>query len=242
MVLLSIAALILLAVIFVLPESYQPDPDFSLHPVSIVNNFLQVIKEPQFYTYAISGSIAFSGLFAYVSGAPLVFMDVFHLNNKEFGWVFAGLSVGFIGSSQVNSLLVRTHKSEHIIFVSLICQAIIGALFFVGAYNGWYGLYPTIAMIFLFLCCVGILNPNAAALSLAPFSKNAGSASALMGALQLGIGSLVSIAVSLFSSHSALPLSAIMLVSTLIALLILIIGRRHITAPVAAATSAVTAH
>jgi DHA1 family bicyclomycin/chloramphenicol resistance-like MFS transporter len=233
-VLLTIAALILLAVIFVLPESYEPDPTFSLAPSSIIHNFLQVIKEPQFYTYAVSGSIAFSGLFAYVSGAPLVFMDVFHVNNKMFGWIFAGLSVGFIGSSQINSLLVRKYKSEQIIFVCVICQVLVGVFFFAGAYYGWFGLWPTIGMIFLFLCCVGMLNPNAAALSLAPFSRNAGSASALMGAMQLGIGSLVSVGVSLFNSHSALPLAAIMLASSIMALGMLVIGRRNIAAPVEA--------
>ncbi|HEY4196695.1 MAG TPA: Bcr/CflA family efflux MFS transporter, partial [Mucilaginibacter sp.] len=74
-VLLSIAVLILIAVIFTLPESYKPDASYSLKPGPIINNFLLVIRTPQFYTYAIAGSIAFCGLFAYVAGSPLVFMD-----------------------------------------------------------------------------------------------------------------------------------------------------------------------
>jgi MFS transporter, DHA1 family, multidrug resistance protein len=97
-VLLSIAALILLAVIFTLPESYEPDVTYSLRPLPILGHFLAVIRNPQFYTYAIAGSVAFCGLFAYVAGSPLVFMDIFGLGKKEYGWVFAGLSVGFIGS------------------------------------------------------------------------------------------------------------------------------------------------
>lgn len=234
LILAIMGALILSAVIFWLPESYQPDPTFSLKPKPIINNFLSVIREPQFYTYVFTGAIAFSGLFAYVSGSPLVFMDIFQVSEKTYGWIFAFLSVGFIGSSQVNSLLLRKYKSEQIVLVALICQAITGIVFLLGAMNGLLGLGGTIALLFVFLCCLGFANPNAAALSLAPFSKQAGSASSLMGALQMGLGALASVGVSLFNAKSAVPMVAIMAGSATVALLVLIIGRRTITAPVIA--------
>src|ERR1700744_212245 len=164
-VLLSIAALILIAVFFTLPESYEPDESYSLKPGPIISNFLTVIRNPQFYTYAIAGSVAFCGLFAYVAGSPLVFMDVFGLSKKEYGWVFAGISVGFIGSNQINSLLLKRFKSEQIIRVALTSQVILGNIFLIGALSGWYGLAGTLVMIFLILCCVGLTNPNTAALS-----------------------------------------------------------------------------
>ena len=106
LILTIIAVLILLAVIFSLPESYQPDPSYSLKPIPIIGNFLQVLKDPQFLTYSLSGALAFAGLFAYVSSSPIVFIEVFKVGEKGFGWIFAGLSVGFIGSSQVNSILM----------------------------------------------------------------------------------------------------------------------------------------
>jgi DHA1 family bicyclomycin/chloramphenicol resistance-like MFS transporter len=49
---------------------------------------------------------------------------------------------------------------------------------------GAIGLAGTVALLFLFLCCLGFTNPNTSALSLAPFTRNAGSASALMGAFR----------------------------------------------------------
>jgi DHA1 family bicyclomycin/chloramphenicol resistance-like MFS transporter len=240
-VLLSIAALILLAVTFTLPESYKPDPSYSLKPGPIINNFLTVIRNPQFYTYAIAGSVAFCGLFAYVAGSPLVFMDVFDLSKKEYGWVFAGLSVGFIGSNQVNSLLIKHYKSEQVVRVALTSQVIIGIVFVIGAVNGWYNLGGTIAMIFLVLCCIGLTNPNTAALSMAPFAKNAGVASALLGTMQLGLGAGSSFGISMFASHSATPLAAIMAGSSAIALMILLVGRRFIKDRVEVDTSVVAA-
>lgn len=219
---------ILLATIFWLPDSYKPDKTLSLKPRPILLNFWSVLKEPQFYTYAFTGAIAFAGLFAYVSGSPLVFMEVFHTDEKVYGWIFAFLSVGFIGSSQLNTLFLKKYSSQQIVKTALICQVIVGSIFLAAALNGLLTLPVTILFLFLFLCCIGFTNPNAAALSLAPFSKNAGSASALMGAVQMGMGTLISVIISMFEVPSATPMVAAMAGSAALALLVLLSGRRTI--------------
>jgi DHA1 family bicyclomycin/chloramphenicol resistance-like MFS transporter len=224
----AMALVILLTVIFFLPESYKADPTYSLKPAPIINSFLQVIKDPQFYTYALTGAFAFCGLFVYVSASPIVFMEVFKVSTKTYGWIFAGLSVGFIGSSQVNNLLLKKFKSEQIIRVSMTIQVITALLFLVGSIYGWYGLASTIALTFVLLCCVGITSPNASALSLAPFEKNAGTASALLGALQLGLGALATFGVSVFDSRSAVPMAGIMESTAVIGLLVLLFGASRI--------------
>ncbi|MDB5129185.1 multidrug effflux MFS transporter [Mucilaginibacter sp.] len=241
-ILAVIAVLITLAVIFFLPESYQADPSYSLRPRPIINGFIAVIKTPQFYTYAISGGVAFSGLFAYISSSPVVFMEVFKVSSKTYGWIFALLSVGFIGSSQVNSFLVKKYKSQKIVNAALIAMVIISALFLVGSMQNILGLVGTIVMIFLVLCCVGITSPNTSALALAPFEKNAGTASSLLGAFQMCIGSVVSVGVSLFNSQSSIPMSAIMLTASSVALLVLIIGRKNIKIRVEAKSAEFAAH
>jgi DHA1 family bicyclomycin/chloramphenicol resistance-like MFS transporter len=228
LILAVMAVLIMLAVIFGLPDSYQPDPTYSLKPKPILNGFLTVIKNPQFYTYAISGGIAFSGLFAYVSASPIVFMEVFKVSGKTYGWIFALLSVGFIGSSQVNSYLVRKYKSEQIVKWALVWMLVVSVLFLIGSMQNWLGLAGTIVMIFGVLCGVGIASPNTSALALAPFEKNAGSASALLGAFQMCIGSVVSVGISMFKSKSAIPMSTVMVTASAVAFIILLIGSRNI--------------
>lgn len=237
-VLLAISVIILLASVFILPESYKADPTYSLKPGPIVASFLSVIREPQFYTYAISGSVAFCSLFAYVGGSPLVFMNVFGLDKREFGWLFAGIAVGFIGAGQVNTQLLKRFKSEQIIAVSAISQAVFSVAFLIGAINGWFGLVGTIAMIFIVLFFVGMTNPNTSALSMAPFSRNAGVASALLGAIQLGLGAVSSSAMGWFSGKSAIPLATIMALAAVVASLVLFIGRRNIVDKVEANSSA----
>jgi DHA1 family bicyclomycin/chloramphenicol resistance-like MFS transporter len=233
------ALVILLAVIFFLPESYKPDPNYSLKPAPIINSFLQVIKEPQFYTYALTGAFAFASLFVYVSASPIVFMEVFKVSAKTYGWIFAILSIGFIGSSQVNNVLLKRFKSQQIIRVVMPVQVLVTLLFFVGSWYGWYGLYTTIGMVFLMLCCVGTISPNASALSLAPFHNNAGTASALLGALQLGLGSLATMGVGVFDSRSSIPMSAIMGATSVIGFLILWIGSKRIVNKIDASESGV---
>lgn len=227
-ILMCMGIAILIASQVGLPNSYKPDTTISLKPKPIISNFLKVLKEPQFYTYAFTGSIAFSGLFTYVAASPIIFMDIYHVNAKTYGWIFAFMSVSFIGSSQLNSLLLKKFSSEQMIFAALISQSVISIIFLILALNDLLGLYQTITMLFLFLGCLGISNPNTAGLTMAPFAKNAGSASALMGAIQLGLGALASFAVGVFVKDSVTPMVLIMTVTTLIALVVLNIGKRFI--------------
>jgi len=231
--LMALGLINLLASIFWLPEKYQPDPTISLLPAPIIKTFLSVIAEPYFYTYALTGAMAFSGLFAYVAGSPVVFMEVFKVSTEMYGWIFAILSIGLITSSQINSLLVRRFKSERIVFVALSTQLILTLCFFAGAYLNLLNLYNTIGLLFLFLCCLGFINPNTSALSLSPFKKNAGSASALMGAIQMGVGAVASSLLSVFDTKSALPMVAVMAGSTAIAMIILLFGRLKLSKTIA---------
>jgi DHA1 family bicyclomycin/chloramphenicol resistance-like MFS transporter len=228
-VLMVINVLILTGIYFLLPESKKPNPDFSLKPRPILNNFAAIIIHPQFYTYALTAAISAAGLYAYIGGSPYVFMDLFHVSEKQYGWIFALIAMGLIGASQINSVLLKNYTSEQIIKIALACQSIIGLLLVALTILGWNDLFITIFLIFLFLCCQGFTFPNASALSLAPFGHNAGSASALMGAIQMCIGACTSALVSLLQNNSALPMVSVMACCAISAFSVLRIGRRIIT-------------
>lgn len=155
-------------------------------------------------------------------------MEIYKVSGEIYGWIFAGLSAGFIGSSQVNSFLLRRFTSEKIIPAALIFQLTIAAIFLITTYFGLLDLWKTAGLLFLYLSTLGFIAPNTSALSMAPFSRNAGSASSLMGALQMGIGALASVGVSLSSSRTAIPMTAIMAFASALALIILFLGKRKI--------------
>jgi DHA1 family bicyclomycin/chloramphenicol resistance-like MFS transporter len=228
MILASMGAVIMALVIFGLPESHKPDPSFSLKPKFIINNFLSVLREPKFYTYAACGAISIAGLLTYVSGSPQLFMEVFKVGEKMYGWIFAVLSVGFIGSSNLNSILLKRYSSEQLIRSALTVQVFIALILAGGTWFNIFGLLPTLALIFLYLCCIGFVLPNTSALAMAPFADNAGSASSLLGAGQMGVGALTTVLLSVFNNHTAAPMTIIMSLTAVTGLLVFTTGRKMI--------------
>lgn len=223
-----ITFLISLLVIFVLPESRKADPNFSLKPKPIASSFYRVFTNSQFATYAFTGSLASAGLYAYLAGSPFVFMELYHVSGQHYGWIFAIVAAGLITSSQVNNIFLRRYRSEQIIPVVLAIQGIVAAALLAGTLTGILNLYTTIALIFLYLCCQGFSFPNSSALSMAPFVKEAGSASALLGSIQMALGAFASALVGLFSNGTAGPMVAVMAACSFSASLILFIGRKII--------------
>lgn len=229
-ILTGIGIFILAGIHFVLPESRKPDTSVSLMPKQILKNFYSVLTEPQFYTYVLTSSIASAGLYAYIAGSPYVFIQIYKITGQQYGWVFAFAAMGLIGSSQLNSLLLRYYKSEQLIVAALFCQSCIGIVLFTGMVNGWWNVYAAVGWIFLFLCCQGFTFPNATALALAPFEKKAGSASALMGSIQMSLGAFASAMVSVLSNKNpnALPMTGVMAVCAFGGFCMLMLGTRII--------------
>lgn len=228
-----IAAIMLLLTIFFLPEGHPADPSISLKPAPIIKGFSEILARRQFLVYSLAGTFSFAGLFVYVAGSPAIFMEGFHLGAKAYGGIFALLSVGFIGGSQLNHYLSRRWTSQAIFKTTVIIQLLAAAIFFVGVYNELYGLTANIICLFVILTCCGITYPNAASIAMAPFSKNAGSAAALLGCIQIGIGGLISSGAGLLHFKGSMSTAITMLLSALIAWLIILAGRVVIEQPAA---------
>lgn len=224
-VLALVAALILGAVIRWLSESRGPDSSVSLRPLNIAKAYRNVLREPQFVTYALAGAIAAASLFCYLAGSPFVFMKLFGVSEQQYGWIFAAIAAGLITSSQLNNILLKKFSSPQILTTVIGIQAGIGLLLVLGSYWNVLGLYGTIFLIFLFLSCQGFSFPNSASMAMAPFHKGAGSASALMGAIQMALGASASALVGVFFNGTALPMVLIMACCSLMGFLILLLGQ-----------------
>ncbi|MDQ2752462.1 MAG: hypothetical protein M3R72_05500 [Bacteroidota bacterium] len=142
--------------------------------------------------------------------------------------MFALLSVGFIGGSQLNHWLTKRYSSPQIFTAALMVQSIASVLFLVVVWAGSLSLTGHLIFLFIILSCVGISAPNATAVAMSPFAKTAGSASALLGFIQIGIGGIVSSAVGLLHQKGSLPLAASMAVSVVIALFVFLGGRKRL--------------
>jgi DHA1 family bicyclomycin/chloramphenicol resistance-like MFS transporter len=219
--LILITLIIVFFVIIALPEGHAPDPTISIRLKPMLLTFYDILKNPVFSKYVFAGAFSFSTLFIYVAGSPIIFMEMYHVTPGVYGGIFALLSVGFIGGGQVNIQLTKKYSSEKIFRAALIAQVIASTVFLIGVTTHLLGLYGIIAMFFVCLSCIGLTNPNGNALALAPFTRTVGSASALLGFVQIGVASLMSAGVGLFNITNAIPSVALMCGGSVIALVML---------------------
>jgi DHA1 family bicyclomycin/chloramphenicol resistance-like MFS transporter len=219
--LMAITIIIVLLVIFFLPEGHAPDPTITIRLKPMLLTFYDILRNPVFSKYVFAGAFSFSTLFIYVAGSPIIFMELYHVSPNVYGGIFALLSVGFIGGGQVNILLTKKFSSEQIFRAALIAQVITSSLFLIGLMTNLLGLYGIIVMFFICLSCLGLTNPNGNALALAPFTRTVGSASALLGFIQIGVASLMSAGVGLLNVSSAIPSVALMCGGSVIAWMVL---------------------
>lgn len=212
---------LLAAVYYRLPNSRPPDKSVSLEPSEVIKDYRQVIRHPDFLSYAMAGGLSMAGLFAYVSGAPLLYMKVLGLTDTQFAWLFGLNAIGFIGAAQLNQFILRYITPQRLIMISAITATTTAVILTLASLAGVVNapLYAT--LIFLYMACLGPLVPNTTALALTPFKKFAGSASALIGSLQMLIAALASGAVSVLANGTALPMAATMLFCASVGLIVM---------------------
>jgi DHA1 family bicyclomycin/chloramphenicol resistance-like MFS transporter len=150
------------------------------------------------------------------------------VSQQHYGWFFGFVASGLIGSSQLNSVILKKYSSEQIIKVALYFQTTVAILLVMTAFFGMANLYSTVILIFLFLCCQGFIFPNTSALSMAPFGHNAGSASALMGFIQMSLGAFMSAMVSVLHNKTALPMTGVMAFCSVTASLIYALNKSKV--------------
>ncbi|GAA4340531.1 multidrug effflux MFS transporter [Flaviaesturariibacter amylovorans] len=225
-VLAGLIVLIALGVRLFLRGSKGPDVHYSLRPASILRTYRSVLREPVFLLYAVLSAIGLAGLFTYIASSPGVFMEHFGLSQQQYGILFAFLASGLIIAAQVNTVLLRRFRSAVIIRWAFGAQVLLAAIYVLLAAGQRDGLEVSIGLLFFYLAAAGLIMPNATALAMRPFSTHAGSASALLGFVQMGLGSVVTVVIGLLAIRSALPMAACMLGGSVIGLLLLLLGTR----------------
>jgi MFS transporter, DHA1 family, multidrug resistance protein len=198
--------LILAATYFLLPEGKKADPGISLRPKAILGNFILVSKQSQFIIYALVGGIATSATFAYIAASADVFLNLYKATEQQYGWIFAFVASGMIGSAQFNHFLLKRFTSQQLVKYALAYQTVMGTIMVIGVALEWYSMAGLTIMIFLFVLGQGLTGPNSAALALAPFSKHAGSAASLLGSFRMLMGGVITVWVSAWHDGSALPM------------------------------------
>jgi len=217
-----IALALILAVRLILPETKGDDPSVSLKLSAIFPQYTVILKNRGFVIYSLAGGISYAGMYAYIAGSPFVFMEKYGFTDRSYGWAFAFNACGLILGSQLNRIALKRFSSEKISFYAAVFLFIIGLLLLTAVLAGIAGPAATLGLVFMFLFFLGLINPNATALALRPFTLQAGRASAILGSLQMIAGVIASWLVSFFNNGTLITMPAVMFGCTAITLVLLI--------------------
>jgi DHA1 family bicyclomycin/chloramphenicol resistance-like MFS transporter len=219
-VLIVAAGGLLLMAAFALPETLPPDRRRPLLVRSILATYRQLLCDARFVILCLVAALGMSGLFAYISGASFVLQGQYGLNQSEFALVFGAGAVALIGTTQSNVVLLRRFTPQRIMLFALIAAALAGGVFVaLSAVDA--GVAGFVVPVWVMLALLGLVIPNAPAVALSRHTEAAGTAAALLGAAQFGIGAVAAPLVGVLGNDQ-LALAVVMTVGVVVALVALI--------------------
>ena len=187
------AALIGLMVLTSLPETLAPDKRQSLHPRKVMQVYLRTLSHRRFLFLVLIVSSYFSGMFLYISGAPVVIFDFLGRDSGDFGYLFIPLVAGMMSGAWLSGRVAHSwpaRRSARLALVMMLVGALLNMLQ-AGLLPGQ--LVTTVAPLMLYTFGIGLAMPVMTVLALDCFPLNRGSASAMQGFMQL-VGSALTAA------------------------------------------------
>jgi DHA1 family bicyclomycin/chloramphenicol resistance-like MFS transporter len=219
-VLAGIGLLLLLAMLLGFAESARIDPANRLVPSVIARNYLRVLMHPLCLGYILVNAAAFGALFAYVSGSSLFLINVVGLRPEQYGLVFAATSLGIMGGAFLNSRLSAWGVSpDYPLMAGLVLAAVSTTVLLAMTLADWMPLPLVISLLVLGTLAFGLIAPNAMQGAMQPLPQIAGAAGAATGCIQMTMGAVASgLVAALYDGHSALSMTALMALCSLLAL------------------------
>ncbi len=218
--LVILAGALLLVAVFALPETLPPSHRRPLRVRGIAATYLELVRDRRFVILVLVAALGMSGLFAYIAGASFVLQGTYGLDQQAFALVFGAGAVALIGATQFNVVLLKRFSPQTITLWALAAALLAGGVFVGLAVAGVGGLAGFVAPVWAILATMGLVIPNAPAVALSRHPDAAGTAAALLGAAQFGLGAAVAPLVGVLGNDE-LALAAVMAVSALVALLAL---------------------
>lgn len=204
------AAALWVVAYFRLPETHTVQ---SLPPLQLNRVFAhygKIVVERPFIGYALMASLVYAGMLAYIAGSPFVMIKLYHIRPENFGWVFGCNAVGLMVGSQINARLLKRYPLTHLLRIAVWVPCLSGGLLAALAWIGWLPLPWVLAGFFFYVTSVSFVGPNAIASALAHHGKQAGMASAVLGATQFLLATLAGSLVGFFHDNTAKPLMTVM--------------------------------
>lgn len=187
-----------------LRESLPPERRRVGGPGQVTALYRSLLVDRSFMGFVLASTFGFAAMFAYIASSPFVIQDLYAQSPQVFSLVFAVNALGLVACSQASGMLVGRLGPRRILTAGLASQLLGGVVLVIAAASET-GLPGILVGYLVVVASYGLVAPNALALALTDHAHHAGSASALIGAVQFLVGAAVAPLVGLGGSASALP-------------------------------------
>lgn len=222
LVLLILSICLLVAVFFLFPETnHSPNPN-ALKPRLFVHNYAVLMRDPYYLAYLLVMGFSIGIVYCALIGAPDLVINVLHLNSSIVFIIALGVLFGFVIGSLICNFLQNHIAANWLVFTGF-CIMLFGSLTLaVTAYFGWIAdsLYVGLIPICIVFSGIAFVIPLCTAKALEPFEHVAGSASAMLGFLMMGLASLSTGVMSLLHRSSTFSLPFMFTVLTVLSMLV----------------------
>ncbi|ACQ78499.1 drug resistance transporter, Bcr/CflA subfamily [Beutenbergia cavernae DSM 12333] len=222
------AALLVLVALFLresLPAQYRRTG--GLGPA--LASYGSLLRDRSFVALALLAGFYMAAMFTYVSTSTFVFQEGYGLTAQQFALVFGAGAIAVTAGSQINGALAGRVTPERILSVVVPTGVVLSLLLVVVAATAGRtvdGLLPLVGVLVLVLGTAGFVMPSVPAIALERNAHQAGSAAALLGASQFGVGAAIAPVTGLFGEGDALTMALVMSGTILVAAgLLLVVAR-----------------
>ncbi|MFP5071840.1 multidrug effflux MFS transporter [Pseudonocardia nantongensis] len=168
-----------------------------------VRTYGALLRDRTFVGLVLVAGLAMGALFSYVSGAAYVYQQQFGMDQQTFGLAFGAGAIWLVIGTQLNPVLLRYLEPRRVLTGAIGVGVLAGLALAVLTATGIGGIGAVLAGVWALLLSCGFVMPNAPALALARHGESAGTAAALLGALQFGLGAATSPVVGLLGNDAA---------------------------------------
>ncbi|ACB36424.1 drug resistance transporter, Bcr/CflA subfamily [Leptothrix cholodnii SP-6] len=166
----------------------------------------QLLRDRHFMGLTLIGAFAMSGFFAYLANSSFVLIEHHGLTPAQYSLCFSANAAAFIGTAQFTGRLVQRLGLPGVVRRGVMGFSAFAFVLWLCYAAGADSLALLLVLVFLSFGFLGLVVPTTAVLALEEHGEIAGTASALLGTLQMVTGALVMGAISLFVDGSARPM------------------------------------
>ncbi len=216
-VVLALAALVLVVVaVLGVRETLPPERRRPATVRASLAAYRALLADRVFVSLALIGGLMMAAMFSYVAGASFVLQDGFGLDAQTFGIVFGVNAAGLTLFSQLNPVMLRWWSVRHVLAAAIVGAFLAASTLLVAGLLG-AGLLAVLVPLGLVVATAGLALPNTPALALTRHGEAAGTAAAVLGCVQFGVGAVIAPLVGAFGSTTPVPMASVMVGLTVVA-------------------------